>query len=209
MFQDEARFGRITNPRRCWAPYPLQPVCKTILTREYLYAYAAARVSDGVLDTLILPSTNTECMQIFLDEVASRHPDDRIVMVLDGTGWHRSQMLKMPENMRLLKLPPYSPELNPVENPVENLWDDLREKSFGNIVFDSLDAVELHLEIALRNFELQQDRVKSIITWPYKVLIKNGIKHPAASYGVLTALYKLLAVRQPTPQGAENRARRD
>jgi len=163
MFQDEARFGRITDPRRCWAPYPLRPVCKAMLTREYLYAYAAASVSDGVLDTLILPTANTECMQIFLDEVASRHPEDRIVMVLDGAGWHRSQMLKTPENMLLLKLPPYSPELN----PVENLWDDLREKSFGNIVFESLDAVESHLEIALRNFELQQDRVKSIIAWPW------------------------------------------
>ncbi|MEO6422312.1 MAG: transposase [Candidatus Nitrotoga sp.] len=104
MFQDEARFGRITDPRRCWAPYPLRPVCKAMLTREYLYAYAAASVLDGVLDTLILPTANTECMQIFLDEVASRHPEDRIVMVLDGAGWHRSQMLKTPENMLLIRV---------------------------------------------------------------------------------------------------------
>ena len=60
-------------------------------------------------------------------------------------------------------VPPYSPELN----PVENLWDDLREKSFGNIVFDSLDALETHLEAALRNFELQRDRVKSIVAWSW------------------------------------------
>lgn len=163
MFQDEARFGRITDPRRCWAPYPLRPVCKAMQTREYTYAYAAVSVVDGSLDTLILPSANTECMQIFLNEVAARHPDDRIVMVMDGAGWHRSAQLVMPENVVMLKLPPYSPELN----PVENLWDDLREKSFGNIVFDSLDALEAHLEAALRNFELQRDRVKSIVAWPW------------------------------------------
>ena len=53
-------------------------------------------------------------------------------------------------NMRLLSLPPYAPELN----PVEHVWDELREKRFHNRVFDSLDALEDHLEIALRDFEM-------------------------------------------------------
>jgi hypothetical protein len=115
------------------------------------------------LDTLILPSANTECRQTFLDEVAARHPEDRMVMVMEGAGWHRSQRLKPPANLYLINLPPYSPELN----PVENLWDDLREKSFGNVVFDSMDALETHLEASLRNFELEQDRVKSVVAWPW------------------------------------------
>ncbi len=162
MFQNEARFGRITNPRRCWAPLPMRALCKAMLTREYLYVYAAVSVADGKLDTLILPTANTACMQIFLNEVASRYPEDRIVMVADGAGWHSSSLLVIPENMILIKLPPYSPELN----PVENIWDDLREKSFGNLVFDSMRALEKHLEVALRNFEAEPERVKSIVAWP-------------------------------------------
>ena len=67
--------------------------------------------------------------------------------------------------MFLLKLPPYLPELN----PVENLWDALREKSFGNVVFDSLKALEIHLEASLKFFELQQDRIQSIVSWPWIV----------------------------------------
>jgi len=51
---------------------------------RYPHAYAAVSVTDGELDTLIMPHVNSVCMQIFLDEVASRHPEDRIVMVLDG-----------------------------------------------------------------------------------------------------------------------------
>jgi hypothetical protein len=163
MFQDEARFGRITDPRRCWAPYPMRPICKAMLTREYTYAYAAVSVTDGALDTLILPAANTACMQLFLTEVATRHPNDRIVMVADGAGWHQSTQLTLPDNLFLLKLPPYSPELN----PVENLWDELREKSFGNLVFDSMTSLETHLEAALKNFELDIDRVKSIVSWPW------------------------------------------
>ena len=170
MFQDEARFGRISNTRRCWCPKPIRPICQAMVTQEYTYAYAAASVSDGQLDTLILPPVNGECMQIFLDEVASRHPDERIVMVLDGAGWHQSESLSLAPNLRLLKLPAYSPELN----PVEHLWDDLREKSFHNRVFDSLDALENHLEAALREMELDHQRVHSIIAWPW---IINSLKN--------------------------------
>jgi hypothetical protein len=48
-------------------------------------------VSDGDLDTLILPHVNGECMQIFLNEIAARHPDARLLMVLDGARWHQSE----------------------------------------------------------------------------------------------------------------------
>jgi hypothetical protein len=82
MFQDEARFGRISDTRRCWCPKPVRPLCHAMVSQEYTYAYGAVSVTDGVLDTLILPYVNSDCMQIFLDEVASRHPGNRIVMVL-------------------------------------------------------------------------------------------------------------------------------
>ena len=65
MFQDEARFGRINDVRRCWAPKPVRPLCRAMLTHEYTYAYAAVDVDTGELDSLILPSVNTECMQVF------------------------------------------------------------------------------------------------------------------------------------------------
>ena len=92
MFQDEARFGRINDVRRCWAPKPVRPLCQAMLTHEYTYAYAAVDVASGQLDSLILPHVNTECMQLFLDEVSERHPHERIVMVLDGAGWHAGSL---------------------------------------------------------------------------------------------------------------------
>ena len=163
MFQDEARFGRINDVRRCWAPKPMRPLCQAMLTHEYTYAYAAVDVLTGELDSLILPHVNTHCMQLFLDEVSQRHPASRIVMVLDGAGWHARGELRAPPNRRLLSLPAYAPELN----PVEHLWDELREKRFDNHVFDSLDALEDHLEIALRDFELTPSSIRSIVAWPW------------------------------------------
>jgi hypothetical protein len=162
MFQDEVRFGRISDTRRCWCPKPVRPLCYAMVTQEYTYAYAAVSV-DGELDTLILPHTNSDCMQVFIDEVASRHPEDRIIMILDGAGWHTSRLLTVPDNMRLIPLPPYSPELN----PTEYLWDELREKSFHNRVFNSIDALEVHLEVSLRDLEADKVRVRSIVAWPW------------------------------------------
>ena len=74
---------------------------------------------------------------VFVDEVAARHPERRIVMVLDGAGWHRGQGLKLPANLRLLSLPPYAPELN----PVENIWQYLRANWLSNSVFETYDDI--------------------------------------------------------------------
>lgn len=134
-----------------------------MVSQEYTYAHAALSPADGHMGSLILPHVNGNCMQIFLDEIAARHPDKRIVMILDGAGWHKNQSVPLPPNLTLVFLPPYSPELN----PVEHLWDDLREKFFHNRVFDSLDALEDRLVTALLVYENNPERVKSITGWEW------------------------------------------
>jgi len=84
---------------------------------------------------------------------------------VDGAGWHKSEQFPLSPNLRLAFLPPYAPELN----PVEHLWDELREKSFHNRVFDSLDALEDHLEHALQDLENDPARVYSITAWSWIV----------------------------------------
>lgn len=126
--------------------------------REYTYAYAALSPHDGVLDSLVLPDSNKECMGIFLEEVSRRHFDEKILMVMDGAAWHRAKTLRIPNNIELIIQPPYSPELN----PVEHLWDEIREKWFRNYVFKSMTAVERKLVDALNTLEDDRDRIKNI-----------------------------------------------
>jgi hypothetical protein len=158
MFEDEARFGRISDPRRCWAPAGIRPEVNTQIVREYEYAFAALSPHDGTLDTLVLPWANTEAMGIFLAEVSQRHPHEFILMVLDGAGWHRAKRLPVPANVRLIPLPPWSPPLN----PVEHLWDEVREKWFSNRVFASMAALEAQLVAALTVLEDDPPRVASL-----------------------------------------------
>ena len=103
MFQDEARFGRISDTRYCWAPYPVRPMVKAMLTYQYTYAYGAVSPVDGRFDSLVLPSVNTE--------IGKRYSDENVAMVVDGAGWHKSKTFALPDNLRLHFLPPYSPEL--------------------------------------------------------------------------------------------------
>jgi len=163
MFQDEARFGRITEPSHCWAPRGMRPRVPAQFVREYTHAYAAVCPHDGILDSLVLPQVDARTTSLFLEELVRRHPREFIVLVLDGAGWHTAKALKVPETIRLLRLPPYSPELN----PVEHLWDEIREKKFQNVVFQSMEAVEDRLVEALAELEHDPRHVARLTAFPW------------------------------------------
>jgi transposase len=127
------------------------------IVREYTYAYAAVCPFDGTMDSLILPWVFSVAMNVFLAEVSKRHPDKYILMFLDQAGWHKAKDLETPSNIRLVSIPPYSPELN----PTEHIWEELREKYFYNLTFDSIGAVEDQLVIGLRSLENDKVLVQS------------------------------------------------
>jgi len=158
MFQDEGRFGLLGPPQRCWAPHNTRPVVGARLERKYIYAFSAVSPHDGVMDSLILPWVNAEMMSLFLLEVAQRQADEFIVMVMDQAGWHVAGKLAVPANMRLIYLPPYSPELN----PAEHLWEAVREDCFANHVFANLNAVEWALTKGLMALESAHERTRSM-----------------------------------------------
>ncbi len=109
---------------------------------------------------LVLPCVNTSAMNLHLAEI-SRHvtPGARAVITLDGAGWHRpGGLLKVPDNISLLPLPPYSPELN----PQENIWQYLRQNYLSNRVFDTYDAIIDACCHAWNNLAAQPERITSI-----------------------------------------------
>ena len=158
MFQDEGRFGRINDPRRCWAPQGVRPQVAAQIVREFTYVYAAVSPWDGAMDSLILPEANTESMLYFLEEISARYPDEFILMYMDQAGWHKSAALAAPANMRVAWLPTYSPQCN----PTEHIWDEVREKWFANIAFNSMKAVESTLVEALTVLEDDPYRIQGL-----------------------------------------------
>ena len=169
MFQDEARFGRLSDPRACWAPAPHRPTVNLALIREFRYEYAAVSPWDGGLDYMTAEKMNTDNMIRFLVQVSETHEQDFMVMVLDDASSHKCKELKVPGNITLVFLPPYSPELN----PAEQIWNTLRRDNFANRVFDSLNAATLQAENGLAHLASNRKAVKSLTNWPWINAILN------------------------------------
>ena len=92
---------------------------------------------------------------------ATRAPDEHAVMVLGGAGWHDRRAIRVPDNISLVTLPPYSPELN----PVERVWLYLRETYLSLRLLDDYDAVVKACCQAWCN--LTPDRLRSLTAYPY------------------------------------------
>jgi DDE superfamily endonuclease len=169
FFQDESRFGRISQAIACWSPKGKRPIVPSQIIREYTYAYTAICPQDGENVSLILPSMATPCLNLHLAELSKRYPNNHIVLVWDGAGSHRSDTLEIPDNMTLIQLPPYSPELN----PVENFWKVLKATGFYNRTFHSLTEVEDLLENRLKQFGDNPQTVQSIVAYDWIISALN------------------------------------
>jgi hypothetical protein len=158
MAEDEGRFGRISQPRRAWAPAgPRQVV------REYTYVDAAVAPAEGKMTSLLLPRADTAMMNLFLEHVATTFQEYFLVMQVDQAGWHQAKDLQVPDNIRLIPQPPSSPELN----PVEHLWEHLREKKLPNLACSSLDEVIDKVCEGLTQLEAESERLRSLTYFPH------------------------------------------
>lgn len=125
------------------------------------YLYSSIDVKDGSDFSLIMPSVNTEGMNVFLAKLSQEYPSEKIALIMDGASWHKSTDLEVPGNIKIFFLPPYSPELN----PVERLWLYIKKNILSNKIYKTIDD----LESALCEFinRLSREVVKSICTASY------------------------------------------
>ena len=153
----------------CWSPVGQRPTVPSQIVREYTYAYTAACPLDGKTVSLILPDMSTECMNVFLEELSNRYCNEHVILVFDGASSHRSKDMKVPDNISLIPLPPYSPELN----PVECFWKEVKKKGFYNRVFTCMKQVEDLLEDNLKYFEDHPEQVRSIVAFDWIISALN------------------------------------
>jgi len=137
FFFDEGRFGLMPVVGKCWSRKGVRPTTIVRPGYENFYVYSAVNPATGEDVSLFLPWVNTEMMNIFLETLKATLGDQECFLVLDQAGWHNSKDLQIPENIKLIFLPPYSPELN----PVERFWQWLKRHSLRNRYYESLEMV--------------------------------------------------------------------
>jgi transposase len=145
-----------------WAEKGSRPTVIKQTEYEWCYLFGAVNPATGTSSAMLAPTVNTDYMNAhlrFISEEAG--PDCHVVLVLDQAGWHVAKALKVPDNITLLHLPPYSPELN----PIERLWAYLKSHYLSNRVF--VDYDDLFAECRNAWNQLDESQLKSITetTW--------------------------------------------
>jgi transposase len=131
---------------------------------EYLYVFGAACPQSGQTVGLITPQINTDSVNVFFEEFKKEtDPNVHIVMIWDQAGFHTSKQVKIPANVTLIPLPPYSPQLN----PVEKLWQYPRTHYWSNRIYEDYDALRMAVVEAWQDTCLDNAKIKSICRAKY------------------------------------------
>lgn len=164
FFQDESRFGQQGTMTNVWAPKGSRPEAVRQTEYEYLWVLGAVSPQTGQAEGLLSPRLNTDVVNVFLREFSQTlAADEHAVMIWDGAGFHTSNKLVVPGNITLVKLPPYSPELN----PMENLWHYLKSHFWSNHAYDNYEALEHAAIEAWQTAALSPELMKTVCAAPY------------------------------------------
>jgi len=158
-FQDESRIGQQGSQTRIWAKTGSRP--RVVKQQQFLYQYIFGAVCPKKKQAagIVVPYANQSSFSEHLKEISYHVPKGRhAVLVMDQAGWHKAKNLSIPENLSLLHLPPYSPELN----PQEQVWQYLKNTYLSNRVFKSADAILEACCDAWKKFAEQPDLIHSM-----------------------------------------------
>jgi transposase len=138
--EDEHRLGLKPILRKVWSPRGERPQAMVHQRYEWTYLYAFVRPKTGEIHWLILPTSNVEVFSVALEHFAEEvgaSTKRRILLVVDGAGWHTGKELRVPEGIHLEFLPSHSPELQ----PSERLWP-LSNEGVANRYFEEIEDLE-------------------------------------------------------------------
>lgn len=167
---DEHRYGLIPVVRKCWTLRGLRPCVSYQTKYEWGFLFSALEVDgEHACEFLCLPEVSLTMSGVFLQRLVARDPQAQHIVIWDQAGFHpRAGDPNVPANVHLLSLPPYSPELNPVE-----AIGDLIKDRLGNVLWQTLDAMEEAIGEELRPLYENADRVRRLVSHPWLVLQAN------------------------------------
>ena len=160
---DEMRYGLHPLVRRVWSLKGVRVVTPVERRFEWGYLFGALEVGGGASEFLYSPTVNKEADAHFLQQIAASDSDAMHVVIGDGAGFHhRNSVCELPKNLRIITLPAYSPELN----PVEKFWDIVKD-TICTSAWPTLEALEDKITVTLRSYWDDASRVLSLFTNSY------------------------------------------
>jgi transposase len=160
---DEARLGLHTPMRRVWIKRGSRPLKIKQTKYEWDYLYGSLEILGGEAHFNHMPSVSLDWDREYLLNLVRTDPEATHILIRDQAGFHlRDGDTRLPSQVRIINLPPYSPQLN----ACEQLWDVLKD-DIANVVFESIEALREGLRPALERFWLDASAVLSLIGRPW------------------------------------------
>jgi transposase len=154
-FQDESRFGLKTHLGSCICAKGVQALVPYQHKFQNTYLYGAYSPIDGQSYTWEMSSVNKEIFIRYLNSFAAHKAEEFKIIVIDNAAFHSTLDVQLPSNIYLLKIPPYTPELN----PCEQIWREIK-KRFKRQVFKTLEKLKEWLYLTVN--QLKPETIKSI-----------------------------------------------
>lgn len=167
-FQDESRFGLITKQKRVITAKGIKPIGK--YKHSYLYKWLWGSFSPITGESFCM-TTQGVCKDFFikyLQDFSNHKPGELKIMIIDNAAFHSTKDIVLPENIVLMPIPPYCPELN----PAEKVWQWMKDK-IAMKIHDTLDILENKMDELIN--DLEGDLVKSITGYEFYINTFYGV----------------------------------
>ena len=161
-FQDESRFGLITKQKRVITAKGIKPIGK--YKHSYLYKWLWGSFSPITGESFCM-TTQGVCKDFFikyLEDFSKHKPRELKIMIIDNAAFHSTKDIVLPENIVLMPIPPYCPELN----PAEKVWQWMKDK-IAMKIYETLDILENKMDKLIN--DLEGDLVKSITGYEFYI----------------------------------------
>ena len=135
-FQDEARFGLMTHLGRYLTASGIKPIVSYQHVFKTTYLYGSYSPINGDSFVWEINGVDTTIFESYLNEFSQYKPEEYKIIVIDNAGFHSTKNIKVPENIFLLRIPPYAPELN----PCEQVWQYIKNR-YKNQRFQTMEKL--------------------------------------------------------------------
>jgi transposase len=159
-FQDETRLGLFTRNGKTLTARGVKPICPFQQVFKSLFLFGAFSPINGDKFLYEMPECNSKTFQAYLNQFSQYKPNEYKIIVLDNGAFHKASTLVIPDNIKLVFLPPYSPELN----PAEKMWAIIKRK-FTGMFFKTLDEISVFLTQTIK--KLTDKKIKKTCAYEY------------------------------------------
>lgn len=157
----------MTHIGRCLTAKGVKPIVSYQHAFKNTYLYGAFSPIDGDSFVYEIEGTTSEIFFRYIEQLSLHRPDELKIVVIDNAGFHSLNDYILPDNIRLIRIPPYSPELN----PSEKMWAFIKQ-SYKNKVFETMS----HLKNWLSDFIVNNIYPEIVMSITHHPIYMNAIK---------------------------------